>query len=541
MTSSDPQLPGSSGPEGRNRALRWAAVGLFLAILVRTAWICDDAFITLRTVDNAVNGLGLRWNVGERVQSFTHPLWALLLTAVYAVMREPYYTTIAVSVALSLAAFAVYALRLAARPSLLLVGAAVLWSSRAFVDFSTSGLENPLTHFLLATFIAGWLGQDRGERPRLLMWASLGLLLTNRLDLGVLVGPAALQALAARPTRREVLLATAGLLPVAAWEVFSIAYYGFPVPNTAYAKLNVTAEAATIWRQGLAYHRDVLARDGITQLAIAAGLALGLWRPGLRSLVAGVGAYWLYVVWFGGDFMTGRFLAAPLFVAVVAATARPFGRPVVHVALAAIVVAAAAALSPEQLPFLTDGDYGKGETVERNVDLTTGIDDERRWYYATTGLLSTGRRERGPAHEWVGLGQAWRAAAEPVVVSGFVGFAGYYAGPGVHIVDCHALTDPLLAQLPSHPHWRVGHFIRRVPAGYVASIRGGANELQDPALRAYYDRLRQVVQGPVWSATRFGTILALNTGRLRPPDGAVTAEPSACDDIIRMYETVLWK
>ena len=46
----------------------------YAILLVRTAWMCDDAFITLRTVDNFVQGYGLVWNVGERVQVYTHPL-----------------------------------------------------------------------------------------------------------------------------------------------------------------------------------------------------------------------------------------------------------------------------------------------------------------------------------------------------------------------------------------------------------------------------------------------------------------------------------
>ena len=53
-------------------------------LLVRTAWLSDDAYITFRTVDNALNGYGLRWNVADRVQSYTHPLWMFVMTAAQA-------------------------------------------------------------------------------------------------------------------------------------------------------------------------------------------------------------------------------------------------------------------------------------------------------------------------------------------------------------------------------------------------------------------------------------------------------------------------
>ena len=88
--------------------LRWLiAAGpalVFAVILIRTAWMSDDAYITLRTVDNFVHGYGLTWNVAERVQSYTHPLWMFLLSAVYFVTREAYYSTMALGAVVSLAA-----------------------------------------------------------------------------------------------------------------------------------------------------------------------------------------------------------------------------------------------------------------------------------------------------------------------------------------------------------------------------------------------------------------------------------------------------
>ncbi len=74
-----------------------AALALFLLELIRTAWVCDDAYITFRTVDNFVHGYGLRWNVDERVQGFTHPLWMLVVSLAYVVTREAYFTAIALA------------------------------------------------------------------------------------------------------------------------------------------------------------------------------------------------------------------------------------------------------------------------------------------------------------------------------------------------------------------------------------------------------------------------------------------------------------
>jgi arabinofuranosyltransferase len=60
------------------RVLPYLAVLVLLLLVVRNAWVTEDAYITLRTVDNWVSGHGLRWNVDERVQGYTHPLWMVL-------------------------------------------------------------------------------------------------------------------------------------------------------------------------------------------------------------------------------------------------------------------------------------------------------------------------------------------------------------------------------------------------------------------------------------------------------------------------------
>ena len=66
---------------------------LFTIVLVRTAWVSDDADITFRTVDNFVHGFGLTWNVTERVESFSNPLWLFLTSAIYFFTNEIYFTS----------------------------------------------------------------------------------------------------------------------------------------------------------------------------------------------------------------------------------------------------------------------------------------------------------------------------------------------------------------------------------------------------------------------------------------------------------------
>ncbi|MBP1607735.1 MAG: hypothetical protein H6Q08_3109, partial [Acidobacteria bacterium] len=162
---------------------------VFLAVLVRTAWISDDALISLRTVMNVTHGNGLTFNVGERVQTFTHPLWLALLTAGYLLIGNVYYTTFALSMLVSLWVFWLAVSR-AKSPWQAWVAAAALISSRAFTDYSTSGLENPLVNLLLAAFVGAFLrGDGMPGRWLVTLWGLASLVYLARPDTVLVVAP----------------------------------------------------------------------------------------------------------------------------------------------------------------------------------------------------------------------------------------------------------------------------------------------------------------------------------------------------------------
>ena len=95
------------------------------------------------------------------------------------------------------------------------------------------------------------------------------------------------------------------------WTAFALIYYGFPFPNTAYAKLAMGIARGDVWTQGVLYLVDSLDRDPITLTAIAFAVLLGMSQRSAagRASASGLLLYLLYVVSIGGDFMTGRFLA----------------------------------------------------------------------------------------------------------------------------------------------------------------------------------------------------------------------------------------
>ena len=489
---------------------------VFLAVLLRTAWLSDDALITLRTVLNFTHGYGLTFNVAERVQTYTHPLWMLMLTGAYLVAGNVYYAAIGLSVGVSLVVFW-STLRLAATSAQVWIVAAVLLFSRAFVDYSTSGLENPLSNLLLVAFVALLFRSSEARvtsPPRLTgLWMVASLLYLARPDNVLLVAPALVWLTAQAGSWKLAARQTfTGLLPAAVWTAFSVIYYGFPFPNTAYAKLGHGIDRGELVHQGWIYLLDSIDRDPVTLVAILFAVTMGLaYRGPARWVAAGVLIDLAYVVSVGGDFMSGRFLTLPLFAAVlILSRAVPFERPR---ALTAASLLAVVGLASAQIPLLSDSRVELTDaTLDPRVSNAFGVVDERAFYFQEQSLLLA-NRQSFPPPEWP------TGATQPVptsvdTVCGRLGTNGL-EGPLTHLLDECALADPLLARLPAaySPEWRIGHFIRMIPGGYRESLEQDVNLLSDIGIRPIYDDLRLITRAPrLLSRARLAAIWRVNTG-----------------------------
>src|SRR5688500_17632548 len=362
-------------------------LAVFTYVFLANAWIGDDAYITFRVVDNFVNGYGLTFNPGDRVQAYTHPLWMLLLSAVYVVTSNLFYTTLAVSYA-----FCVLTLTVAFRSlktvwrSVLFFG--VLLSSKAFVDYTASGLEYPLSFLLLCIFYCRFFRMARNRviasPPDLIVFGSIAsLAFLNRSDSILLyAGPLAYLAWMAWPAYRFRLAGyfAIAMAPVALWLAFSYVYYGFPFPNTYYAKVATGIPRSLQLRQGLAYVANSINFDPITLGTVALACAMALRLRTLPALAAAASAalYVLYTVSVGGDFMSGRFFAMPFLVSALLVT-WTVRRREIAVALAAALVAYN--IITPLAPIKTRANYPDGAWAWR---LQNGIKDERGHYHQIT-------------------------------------------------------------------------------------------------------------------------------------------------------------
>lgn len=499
----------STAPERIARALVALLVLALVMAMVRLAWLGDDAFITFRSVDNLLHGFGPRWNVDERVQTFTHPLWFWLLCGVQALTGELQLSTIWFGIALSLAAV-LWLLRLCPGDGARLVLLLCLLCSRGWLDYTTSGLENPLIYLLLAALLAS-LRVASPARRAFAVWIATGWLGCTRLDLLALALPVGAAVLVAVPWRTALRAVAVGMLPLAAWSLFATVYYGSPFPITAYAKaFAVGVPAGELFAKGLYYLRAHLVEDPGMVAVIGLGLVAGWARRGTRMLACGMLLHLAYVLKVGGDYMLGRFLTpiATVAVLLLATEAARLGRR----ALVATVLVVAGAAATHGLPgYLRTIEHDLQQSLQLRAD---GLSDERTYYFAFSGLLAPNRHlmQFGAGFHSTALRQAGDTGRRFEVI-GSVGLAGYVDGDLVHVVDPW-LLDPFLMRLPVGDlhDWRVGHYYRRIPAGYLESLASGENRIEHPRLANVYDAVRSVTRDPIWSAERWRQLWRLLTG-----------------------------
>lgn len=372
---------GDAAPNGL-AAHRWlvplAASALAVAQLARVwPWMLDDAFIYLRYAQNWVEGHGPNYNVGERCEGYSSFLWIALLAAGHALGGDLVVLARAASIVPALIAFVLVqqawrwipglSRNTAAMAAMLLAGHA------AFVPWAISGMETALLAALVTALILAWC-RFRASPSRARAWG-LGLLAAatamTRPEGVILVlllaldGTTRLRRAGWRsPFALWAAVVGAVLLP---WTALRLAYYGWLMPNTYYAKVAFTLE---VYERGLVYLAEWL----VPAAALLLCHGLAAWRGALsRAGLAGHGVLllvWLgYVVLVGGDFMPAfRFLAplVPLLclgAALGIATLR--AAAVRRLAFGAVFVAGLAAgeLSPRLVRYLQDDEVAQAGLV----------------------------------------------------------------------------------------------------------------------------------------------------------------------------------
>ncbi|MGH9967882.1 MAG: hypothetical protein ACREBG_08655 [Pyrinomonadaceae bacterium] len=307
-----------------------------LAVLAIHAWhympfIADDALISLRYSKRLIEGQGLAWNPGERVEGYSNLLW-VLCTAALGLMRIDLIVAVRILGFLGMGATlaaTVYAHPLKTWRAVLSLFFVLLFLSLSapFAVWTIGGMEQPMVAGLLAWAVV--FCYPRLERSHesattmLLLGLIFGLLCLTRLD-GVIFTAAAVFAILiiGRASReawgKAVSLAIFPILFLLGQIVFRRVYYGEWIPNTALVKFNPSGKHGM---DGLAYLRAGV--FPILPLIALAGLSvvLSFWkkfRMERMVLLCMLAVAWTaYVVLIGGDIFPAWRHLVPLIVLLV--------------------------------------------------------------------------------------------------------------------------------------------------------------------------------------------------------------------------------
>lgn len=515
------------------RISRIGVLVLFIALATRLAWLSDDSLITLRTALNITHGWGAGFNATEAVQGYTHPLWFLLWTLIGAVSHSWVLGILAASIALSAIAVGI-ALWKAATLGQLVIVAGFLLFSNAFMEYSTSGLENPLSYLFIS--IVFLLSMRIHASPRNLPihvaiitgLAIAGLFLT-RMDLALIIAPVALYLLWLNRKNLWTLItiAAATTLPILIWFAWSRLVYSTWLPNTFTAKSNLDIARDELLIQGFKYLWVSFTNDPVTFIGIIAALIISftLTNPLHKTWATGIVLYVGYVWWIGGDFMAGRFFAVPLLVSVlIIATLKTEDVPVptVPASLGVLALVLFASLAGSTPVSLTNPQVQRWEASN---NLNGNVVDERSFYVQNNRDLvffinNTNTPSLNPLvspvtaedlqirnlNEINEIARNWPTASNTeslpdgvLAECGLLGTIGLSIGPRNHLVDTCALTDRVLASIAFTPDpqggWKPGHFERELPAGYLEAVENNNPDLiSDPALieqvRILWEKIR---------------------------------------------------
>jgi arabinofuranosyltransferase len=209
--------------------------------------------------------------------------------------------------------------------------------------------------------------------------------------------------------------------------------------------------------------------------------------------------------------MSGRFFSSSLLISVLLLIERqPNVGRLPQLGLACAMVGLM--FTPTDPLWLTMHAYAKPENIWKG----NGIVDERHYYFDTASLAyDTPSHTLRPWHQRALEGYQFRNESNLVIQRSAVGYIGYFAGPGTHIIDNWALCDPLLSRIPyrSKGKWRMGHFERKRPQGYEQAVHGDATAIAQPFLARLYGDLLLVTRGPLFAQARWQAIVRLNSGQ----------------------------
>jgi hypothetical protein len=284
------------------------AIFVGLSIYLNTSH--DDAFISFRYVKNFVEGHGLVYNVGERVEGYTNFLWILLLSLFVKVG----FDIVLVSKVLGILSGAMtiylvyrFSVHLPGERGFYdLIAVYLLAVNLSFVYWDSSGLETNFFALLLTWGVLQKVREMDDEKAFPVSSLILAMASMARpegiLVFGLVIVFDTLSTLMEERTMRIDMRAVGLFLIIfLPYYIWRYAYYGYPLPNTFYAK---TGGGLGQVRRGLVYAMSFFLLYNVLPLLPGGLLLLRRVRSrGHLLILFVVTIYTLYIIAVGGDHM----------------------------------------------------------------------------------------------------------------------------------------------------------------------------------------------------------------------------------------------
>ena len=561
--------------------IKWIIFILFSLQLTLSSWLNDDIMLTLRTVLNFINGHGLVFNIGERVQAYTHPLWFFILSGAIFTTQEVFYTTLltnsffsVVSIFIIIKAYGIHRLPL----SLYLLFFVFLTLSVCFIDYTSSGLENGLGFFLFSLLFY-YINKNK--------WIFIpiisGFLFLTRMDYVILIAPFLIYyAFFKKDLLKNKILSLSTFISITfGWLIFSLVYYGSLFPNTYYAKtlFNIPSSIKNLNAGNyykVFFQTDIFSASYIILFFVF--ILYSYYKRGMtesqysskevktRELLTSISVslYLLYILSIGGGYLMGRFLSIPVFI-ILPQLFIVFSRFCIKIGERINNTILFSCLSCTFLIIIMFAPYYYGHSIKRFLLYTydtkeffynspllftdSDIVDSKFTFYDHRSLLFPHIQEeinRGIKNhkdtnsQWITYTEYlyepfdryfYKKNIDIVYITekyelpikkeapsrysqhiqAFFGSASITCGSTCFIIDNFSLTDPLLSRIQSQDNQvenqflglkkpgkynpkkistRTAHFVKKIPKGYIESIKTGENKICQPELRDLYNNIR---------------------------------------------------
>lgn len=439
-------------------------------------WLGDDIFIGFRYVQNFLNGHGLVYNVGERVEGYTDFLWLILISLFTWLKIDPQFTVLVLGILSSvgtLILFSIITYKITYPRNRFIVPFVTLALALNY-DFNvwaTSGLETSFYSFLLcASFYIFFFSQLKGTRKYFVTGLILCFALLTRPDAALIIAFANV-VLGVSMIQKRIKLPhfltsififnLANILIYLPYFIWKYNYYGFIFPNTYYVKLGYESLFLNgfyyIWIYFIIHFVSFLVfifPAFLIYRMIKKTRTLNIITE-IEKLNSGIVAslffVFVYLLFFvakvGGDFMFARFIIPVV----------PFLYLIIYYTILKTVKESKLNIVFTVLLFLSFIETGirfkyfegYDEIDNPKITLNHGIADERDVYVNYAPLENEAKLGKA-------INRAFKGLDAKLLIAGGQACFGYYAD-FPYCQEMHGLADTLIAHSRIKSRGRIGH------------------------------------------------------------------------------------